>query len=32
MVKRTIEFHDPTPGVEVEPESKVKQMLYETEF
>lgn len=36
IVKRTIEFHDPNPVlstvVDAEPESKVKQMLDETEF
>lgn len=36
IVKRTIEFHDPnpvlSPVVDAEPESKVKQMLNETEF
>ena len=36
MVKRVIEFHDPnpvlSPVVDAEPESKVKQMLDETEF
>lgn len=36
MVKRTIEFYDPnpvlSPVVDAEPESKVKQMLDETEF
>ena len=36
MVKRVIEFHDPNPVfipvVDAEPESKVKQLLDETEF